>query len=95
MKGSKKCPDCGQWSEWNQEKTDRCQHCDALLSPEIIEREEKSAQKKKEQEDGWIFNVKPDDNPIKVFFKKTGKLGYVIFMAIVSLIVWLIAFLPG
>lgn len=95
MKGSKKCPHCHQWSEWNQDKTDRCEHCGALLAPEVVEREEKRDKKKKEEEDGWVFNVQPNDSPFKVLLKKVGKVGYVIFMAIVSFIVWLIAFLPG
>ncbi|WPP51120.1 hypothetical protein [Catalinimonas niigatensis] len=95
MKGSKKCPNCNQWSEWNQDKTDRCEYCGALLAPEVVEREENREKRKKEQEDEWIFNIQPDDSPFKVFLKKIGKVGYVIFMAIVSFIVWLIAFLPG
>lgn len=95
MSGSKKCPNCHQWSSWNQQKTDRCEHCGALLATETIEREEKREKKKKEEEDRWVFNIQPDDPPLTIFFKKIGKVGYVIFMAIVSFIVWLVAFLPG
>ena len=33
-----KCPYCKQWTEWQGELYDRCQHCDELLKKDEINR---------------------------------------------------------
>ena len=51
MKTEKKCPNCGAWTQWEKQPTDRCNSCNQLLDPislsEKTEREEKVQSVKK------------------------------------------------
>lgn len=91
----KKCPHCGKWSEWTTSFDDRCEHCGEPLSPVDLERKAKKEEEAVRQEQNWMFYIKPDDGALMRFLKKSGNLFYMVFMAIMSFIMWVIAALPG
>ncbi len=91
----KKCPHCGQWSNWSNNINDRCENCGKPLAQEELDREKKRADEKEKNEKDWMFYINPNDSELVKFFKKTGNLFYTVFMAIMSFIMWLIAALPG
>lgn len=91
----KKCPNCQKWSVWNTNYDDRCEHCGELLAPVEAQRVEKQKQEAIRQEEEWMFYIKPEDNFLQKGLKKVGNFFYVIFMAIMSMLMWLIAALPG
>ncbi|MHA7129575.1 hypothetical protein [Algoriphagus namhaensis] len=91
----KKCPNCGQWSSWDRNYDDRCDHCGEYLAQEEKRRETVKEEEKLRQEKDWMFRVDPTDNAWIKFWKKAGNLFYVVFMAIMSFIMWVIAALPG
>tara|TARA_R100000455_G_C6257780_1_gene113417 strand:+ start:695 stop:979 length:285 start_codon:yes stop_codon:yes gene_type:complete len=93
--GQKKCPHCGQWSDWNQNLTDTCQHCGKPLGGKDLENQQKREADKKSNEENWMFYIKEDDSDLVKTFKKIGNFFYTIYMAIITFIPWLIAALPG
>ncbi len=56
---------------------------------------EKRKQRVAADKKDWVFYIHQDDSLILRILKKTGNFFYVIFMAIIGFIVWLIAALPG
>ncbi|MCC5932376.1 MAG: hypothetical protein JJU28_24235 [Cyclobacteriaceae bacterium] len=95
MKHQKKCPGCGEWSTWYQSHEDICEHCGTLLSPEAFNRDERRAEYQAASEKKWIFYIEENDGPVLRFFKKIGNTVYLIYMAILTFIMWLIAVTPG
>ncbi|RAU81790.1 hypothetical protein [Pontibacter arcticus] len=98
MKASKKCPHCGQWSGWNQNPTDRCEHCHKILDPVKVASQQAQEVRKQEEKERFSVNfiqVDPDDAWYTKFFKRIGLGFQLAFVSIISLILWLIAFLAG
>ncbi|MFT2011079.1 hypothetical protein ACMA1I_20585 [Pontibacter sp. 13R65] len=98
MNSSRKCPVCGQWSQWNQNPTDRCEHCQSILDPIAVSREQ--AREERRQEESKRFSVDfikidPEDPWYLSLFKRVGLGIQITFAAIISFILWLIAFLAG
>ena len=97
FKSSKKCPFCGQWSEWNQETTDTCEHCGALLDDEKLLRAAAREAAKNEQKkfDIDIIQIYPTDSGFVVFYKRIIQALQYSFIAIVTFILWFLAFVAG
>lgn len=93
--GEKKCPHCGEWSPWNQNLKDVCEHCGKPLGGKDLEYQEKRKTQKQANEEQWIFYIKETDNNFVKGIKKAGNFFYVIYMAILTFVAWVIAFLPG
>jgi len=93
--GEKKCPNCGQWSKWNQNLRDTCEHCGEILSKVDLEFEEQRAAQKKINEEQWVFYLKEDDSNFVKKAKKVGDFFYSLYLTIITIIAWLIAALPG
>ena len=93
--GEKKCPHCGKWSVWNQNLNDPCVHCGNPLGGIDLVYHEKRVAQKKANEEQWIFNIREDDTEFVKYLKKIGNFFYVIYMAILTFIAWVVAFLPG
>ena len=93
--GEKKCPNCGKWSTWNQNLRDTCDHCGKTLGGKDLEYQEKRQAQKQANEEQWIFYINESDNDFLKVLKKTGNFFYVIYMAILTFVAWVIAFLPG
>ncbi|WP_207435468.1 hypothetical protein [Sabulibacter ruber] len=98
MKASKKCPHCGQWSTWNQEPTDLCQHCLNLLDPVAVERQQAQEDRREEEKKRFtvdLIQIKADDSAFTKIWKSIGLGFQLAFVGIVSFILWLIALLAG
>lgn len=97
MKSEKKCPHCGQWTEWQQHIDDKCQHCGKYLQEEARQDEVKAENRRKQLEEQfkkyWPFDVKPSDPFIIKGLKWTGYGIYMVFVGIISLIAWLVFWL--
>ena len=97
FKSSKKCPHCGQWSEWAQQPTDTCAHCGALLDDENLLRTAAREAEKNEKKgfDLDIIQIYPTDAWYVVFYKRIFQVLQYSFIAIVSFILWFLALLAG
>lgn len=93
--GEKKCPHCGEWSTWNQQLTDSCNHCGRTLGGKDLDYQEKRAAQEQKNIENWIFNIKESDSNFVKGWKEVGNFFYTVYLAIITFIVWLIAALPG
>ena len=95
MASSKKCANCGNWTEWNRNPEDICTHCGATLEPKIVKEKEKYSNAQKKINETDFFRIRPEDN----FFMKLGRKGawiiHLIFVSIMSFIIWLSVVLGG
>ena len=97
FKSSKKCPHCGEWSEWKQQPTDTCQYCGALLDDRTLLREaarEAELRNNKSMEIDIIEVYPTDSFPVKVG-KRIIQALQISFIAIVSFIIWFLTMLAG
>jgi hypothetical protein len=94
---SKKCGTCGQWSVWNQQLEDNCEHCGKPLAIQEIKVRQEIQEREKKMEGYTIEVVKihPDDNIIVVGIKKIIIGFQLTFMAIMSFLIWLAVTLAG
>ena len=93
---SKKCPHCQQWSAWQHNPADRCEHCGQLLDPQrhasTEAREERARQKPPTL---LLVELHPDDSPAMRFLKTIVRGGQLAFAAILSFFVWLATVVVG
>ena len=88
MTSTKKCPACQQWSEWQQQADDRCEHCGALLDPRThAEAQQAAAAPPRGIQ---LMEIKPEDGGLVRFFKTLVRGGQLLFIAIIGFIVWLV-----
>lgn len=96
----KKCPSCGKYTEWNNQVEDKCQYCGQVLDPRSLhekleaEEKEKQARLKFEHPVFWV-SIKPDDNPFTVFWKTILRGAQLVYMAIISFLLWVAAVVAG
>jgi predicted amidophosphoribosyltransferase len=96
FQASKKCPDCGQWSDWNMEVTDTCQHCGALLSDRTsLNAASREAEENKEAFHIGLIQIHPADSWLVVAVKRMVQALQISFVAIVSFIIWFLTLLAG
>ncbi|MGF1637911.1 MAG: hypothetical protein ACFCUU_12620 [Cyclobacteriaceae bacterium] len=95
MPSKKKCPQCGEWSVWNENPNDTCEHCGSVLDLKSVKRMEIRAEAKALSKEKWIFAIKDSDNGFMRFLKQVGNTTYMVFMVILSFIMGLIAALPA
>ena len=86
-----KCIACKKWT--NGSKT-HCQHCNSILETTKLENE------RQERHENYIIDImlikiKPTDHIIVVGIKKVLQAIQIVYMAILSFILWIIAMLPG
>jgi len=98
MNDSKKCPHCGQWSPWNQNPEDHCEHCHSPLDPVTLARQQ-AQQEQQQKEKQRIFldliRIDPNDPWFTRFTKKIGLGFQLAFVAIVTFFIWFIAFVAA
>ncbi|UOR06352.1 hypothetical protein MUN82_04470 [Hymenobacter aerilatus] len=92
---TKKCPHCQEWSAWNQRPNDRCEHCGEFLDPRAQKRLEEQQQKAKQPDQPTFFEIQPDDNVVVRFFKRMGRVGQVVFGAILAFFIAVVTFAAG
>jgi hypothetical protein len=90
----KKCPSCGKLSPWDTSEHDICKFCGAKLTTP------RQVTESPEEESGmmnrWSFTeVKTEDPIYLVFFKHIGWGIQIVFTAILSFFMWLIATIAG
>lgn len=97
FKSSKKCPQCGQWSEWQQQPTDTCAHCGALLDDRILLREaaREAEAKTKNKFELKVIAINPTDSFLVKVGKRIIQAIQISFIAIVSFIIWFLTMLAG
>jgi uncharacterized membrane protein YvbJ len=93
MASEKKCPTCGKWTVWNQDKEDLCTHCGVLLS-DFEQKKEERGEKIRTAPAG-IFPVKHNEPLFLKWGKYTINTAHLIFTAVMSFIVWLITFVAA
>lgn len=95
----KKCPECKEWSPWQGGPEERCAKCNEYLDPKAAEDQQKETERiAKEGKKGpvsFIVEIKPDDNLLIVTLKRLVQFGQLVFMAIVSFLLWLAAIVTG
>jgi predicted amidophosphoribosyltransferase len=93
---TKKCPNCQQWSVWQQRSSDSCEHCGELLDPRgqqsALEREKATNQK---MYSVLLIEIKPDDSALVRFFKTIIRGGQLLFAALMAFMVWLVTLAAG
>ena len=96
-KSVKKCPICGQWSRWNQNFEDRCEHCNSLLAPvELKDQEDiQDMAEKNEKFSIQLVTINPDDNLLVAGVKRVIQAFQLTFVAIISFLVWLATAIAG
>lgn len=93
-RSEKKCPYCGEWTQWSQLDGDRCTHCGfdlmAQQRVEAQERKERFYEKK-----ASVFTIKGDEHPLLALFYRTVNFIYMLFVGFMAAMVWLITTVAG
>jgi len=95
MPTQKKCPECNQWTSWNHQLTDKCEHCGELLDKRTINDLEYFEKQQKMNDENSFYTPKPGDNFIVLAVRKAAWIANVIYMAFVSFMLWLFTTLAG
>lgn len=92
---TRKCPACQQWSRWQQQAADCCEHCGALLDPRAHHEAEQQAATAHLRGGLQLIEITPADGGITWFFKTIVRGGQLLFIAILGFIVWLVTALAA
>jgi len=93
---TKKCPHCEQWTTWQQQPTDHCQHCGQELEPYRAASNEARAQLEQQPMSKLVLiEVKPDDGTFMRFLKRIIQGGQLAFAGLLAFVVWFLTTLAG
>ena len=97
MVSTKKCPFCQQWSEWDMQPDDRCTHCGKLLDPQANNRARQEAANAHEKAASKVrlIQIHPDDSAIVRLLKWIGRGGQLLFIALLSVFIWVATIAAG
>jgi len=87
------CPNCKKWTHYTLQADDVCEHCGQLLSTYKQEKEERGERIKSTPL--GLFTIEKTDVAFVKYGKYVANLGYAVFTAFVSFMVWLITFVAG
>lgn len=87
----KKCPACGQWSHWNQDINDKCEHCGKVLEAQRAVDQKKREDNAKKPMTFTRRRIEPGDSFGKVVYKNVFNWAGAAYFAFLSFMVWLIA----
>lgn len=93
MASQKKCPHCKEWSVWEVSIDNTCEHCGEYLLAKERKEEEARVERIRKDKENFMFTVKPTDSPLMAGFRRVGYVFYVIYMAILSFITWVLFWL--
>ncbi len=93
----KKCPSCGEWTNWQRDIHASCPICDNPLSPRELNEFEQSKDKKKDSHSMEIrlIPISPNDSALLVFLKRIVQGAQLLFFGIASFVVWLATIIAG
>ena len=97
-KSTRKCPACGQWSDWTQNPDDLCQHCGAILDPQGVrarQLQEEEAFRQQKNINIALIEIYPYDSAFTRFWKRIVQGFQLTLMAIISFIIWVVTVLAG
>jgi len=95
MKTEKKCLNCGAWTIWEKQPTDRCTSCRELLDPiSLLERTERE-EKERVFEENDFLRIKETDGLGMRILRKTAWVFHVIFAAITWAFLWMVTTFSG
>jgi predicted amidophosphoribosyltransferase len=95
-----RCPACKKFSHTDGSPEALCEHCGSCLDPVALnsqhkyEDEKRQAEVKHEHPVFWV-NVKPEDNALRRTFVRLMQGGQLLYAAIVSFLLWLVAVIAG
>ena len=95
---SRKCSNCGQWSLWNQQPEDLCEHCGAILDPQGLKARQKQEEEDFRQKQNLniaLIEIYSYDSAFTRFWKRIVQGFQITLMAIISFIIWLVTVLAG
>lgn len=100
MQKETKCPDCGHWNQGSQE---RCSSCNSLLDRNLYRKEKLEAEgklpvrkvKKPDWLDRYLERTAQSNNPMVMFARGVITVAWIMYMGMISFILWLIAWLAG
>jgi len=95
MASQKKCSECGQWSNWNHQPADQCEHCGGPLDKRAILELEVYHNQERKNDKNSFFAPKPGDSTFMMIIRRTTWFIHIIYMSIVSFILWFIAWAAG
>ncbi len=87
----RKCDKCGKWSDGEKYF---CNHCGVLMDEERLEEEKK----RHESQEGLavaLIKIYPTDHIIVKGIKHIIRIGQIIYFAILTFILWVVAFMSG
>lgn len=95
---TRKCPTCGQWSNWSQNPDDTCEHCGSILDPQGMRARKLQDEEALRQEKNLniaLIEIFPYDPPFTRFWKRIVQGFQLTLMAIISFIIWFVTVLAG
>jgi len=95
MSTHKKCPECNEWTSWNHQLTDKCEHCSELLDKRAINDIKLFEKQQKINEENSFYVPKPGDSFIVLAVRKAAWIANVIYVAMVSFMLWFFTTLAG
>lgn len=96
MTSSKKCLHCLAWSDWQQHSDDRCEHCGELLSPLAhAEAQQAAALERQQPPSAFVSHIDPQDGLLRRLVKRLVYGGKVVFAALLSLLIAVVAAAAG
>lgn len=89
-----KCHHCHRVSPWTGKYDDVCTHCGHSVGEQSIKEEVVRDENRNKGQVMWVM-IHPSDNPLVKLLKRGVQSTQIIFIAVVSFLVWLIAILAG
>ncbi|MFM1874877.1 MAG: hypothetical protein RL266_614 [Bacteroidota bacterium] len=95
MKTEKKCANCGAWTAWEKQPTDRCTACNELLDPIYLEEKLERDRKEEEAYANDFLRIREDDGFMMGLVRRAAWVVHLIFAAITWFFLWMVATTPG
>jgi hypothetical protein len=87
----KKCPACAQWSNWNQDMNDKCEHCGMVLEHQRAADTRKREEKARRPLTFTRRKIEPGDSMVQMLYKSIFNWTGAAYFGFLSFMMWLIA----
>ncbi|HAP69060.1 MAG TPA: hypothetical protein DCR04_04940 [Flavobacteriales bacterium] len=95
MKTEKKCSNCGAWTIWKKQPTDRCTACNELLDPTWLSEKTEREEKERIFIENDFLRIRETDGFGMRAVRKTASVFHFIFAAITWLFLWTVTTFSG